>query len=268
MKKKMTLILSIICIIYSCIACIQISGVEQKTKIKNLAYDFKKSADHMVYIKEKGKYEAYFVLSKDYYGKTLLMRYYLLDEARKFNIYEQNGACNAYYPNSLMDKFLSKDFYNNLSPKMRDIILDMDIDITTRESIDVGHILETEKLKRKIFLLSTYEVNAPESSLEAHEGIRLKYFLDSHDGRIRLAYKKNNTTEPYPYWLRTAHTWDDYDVTSITYMESDGIFKSVIANTSVDTDFYVRPIFCVEGNTPVFKKDIGDKKLGKVYVIE
>ena len=268
MKKKMTLILSIICIIYSCIACIQISGVEQKTKIKNLAYDFKKSADHMVYIKEKGKYEAYFVLSKDYYGKTLLMRYYLLDEARKFNIYEQNGACNAYYPNSLMDKFLSKDFYNSLSPKMKKIILDMDIDITTKESIDVGHILETEKLKRKIFLLSTYEVNAPESSLEAHEGIRLKYFLDSHDGRIRLAYKKNNTTEPYPYWLRTAHTWDDYDVTSITYMESDGIFKSVIANTSVDTDFYVRPIFCVEGNTPVFKKDIGDKKLGKVYVIE
>ena len=264
----MTLILSIICIIYSCIACIQISGVEQKTKIKNLAYDFKKSADHMVYIKEKGKYEAYFVLSKDYYGKTLLMRYYLLDEARKFNIYEQNGACNAYYPNSLMDKFLSKDFYNSLSPKMKKIILDMDIDITTKESIDVGHILETEKLKRKIFLLSTYEVNAPESSLEAHEGIRLKYFLDSHDGRIRLAYKKNNTTEPYPYWLRTAHTWDDYDVTSITYMESDGIFKSVIANTSVDTDFYVRPIFCVEGNTPVFKKDIGDKKLGKVYVIE
>ena len=264
----MTLILSIICIICSCIGCIQISGVEQKTEIKNLAYDFKKSADHMVYIKEKGKYEAYFVLSKDYYGKTLLMRYYLLDEARKFNVYEGNGACNAYYPNSVMDKFLSKDFYNNLSPKMRDIILDMDIDITTKESIEPGPILETEKLKRKIFLLSTYEVNAPESSLEAHEGIRLKYFLDSHDGRIRLAYKKNNTTEPYPYWLRTAHTWDDYDVTSITYMESDGIFKSVIANTSVDTDFYVRPIFCVEGNTLVFKKDIGDKKLGKVYVIE
>ena len=264
----MTLVLSIICIICSCIACIQISGVEQKTEIKNLAYDFKKSADHMVYIKEKGKYEAYFVLSNDYYGKTLLMRYYLLDEARKFNVYEGNGACNAYYPNSVMDKFLSKDFYNNLSPKMRDIILDMDIDITTKESIEPGPILETEKLKRKIFLLSTYEVNAPESSLEAHEGIRLKYFLDSHDGRIRLAYKKNNTTEPYPYWLRTAHTWDDYDVTSITYMESDGIFKSVIANTSVDTDFYVRPIFCVEGNTLVFKKDIGDKKLGKVYVIE
>ena len=55
MKKKMTLVLSIICIICSCIACIQISGVEQKTEIKNLAYDFKKSADHMVYIKENGK---------------------------------------------------------------------------------------------------------------------------------------------------------------------------------------------------------------------
>ena len=93
----MTLILSIICIICSCIACIQISGVEQKTEIKNLAYDFKKSADHMVYIKENGKYEAYFVLSNDYYGKTLLMRYYLLDEARKFNVYEQNGACNVSY---------------------------------------------------------------------------------------------------------------------------------------------------------------------------
>ena len=268
MKKKMTLVLSIICIICSCIACIQISGVEQKTEIKNLAYDFKKSTDHMVYIKEKGKYEAYFVLSNDYYGKTLLMRYYLLDEARKFNVYEGNGACNAYYPNSLMDKFLSKDFYNNLSPKMKKIILDMDIDITTKESIKIGHILKTEKLKRKIFLLSTYEVNAPRDSLEAHEGIRLKYFLDSPDGDVRIAYTKSTNNEPYPYWLRTANTWNDYDVSSVVYVERDGVLKSSVTTTQVDADFYVRPIFCVEGNTLVFKKDIGDKKLGKVYVIE
>ena len=270
MKKKMTLILIIICITYSCIGCIQISGVEHKTQIKKLAYDFKKSADHMVYIKENGTYEAYFVLSNDYYGKTLLMRYYLLDKARKFNIYEGNGACNAYYPNSLMDKFLSKDFYNSLSPKMKKIILDMDIDITTKESIDVGHILETEKLKRKIFLLSAYEVNARNHSLEAHEGIRLKYFSDSHTGKTKIAYIKDNTIEPYPYWLRTAHTWDDYTVTGVAYVhdkKKDEI-RGMIVAPMVNIDSYVRPIFCVEGNTLVFKKDIGDKKLGKVYVIE
>ena len=268
MKKKMTLILSIICVIFSCIACIQISGVEQKTEIKNLAYDFKKSADHMVYIKEKGKYESYFVLSKDYYGKTLLMRYYLLDEARKFNVYEGNGACNAYYPNSLIDKFLSEDFYNSLSPKMRDIILDMNIDITTKESIEPGPILETEKLKRKIFLLSAYEVNAPENSLRAHEGIRLKYFTDSEYWIKRLGYTKKG--EMLPYWLRTASTWFDYTVTGVTYLEGDkkDEIRGIVVDPPVNADFYVRPVFCVEGNTPVFKKDIGDKKLGKVYVIE
>ena len=144
----------------------------------------------------------------------------------------------------------------------------MDIDITTKESIKIGHILETEKLKRKIFLLSTYEVNAPRDSLEAHEGIRLKYFLDSPDREVRIAYTKSTNTEPYPYWLRTANTWNDYDVSSVVYVERDGVLKSSVTTTQVDADFYVRPIFCVEGNTLVFKKDIGDKKLGKVYVIE
>ena len=189
-----------ICIALSCIGCIRFSrGKKTEIPIKKLAYDTKKKGEHIVYIKEGGEYEPYFVLTKKYYGKTLLMRYYVLDQPRAFNIYEGNGFHNAYYPNSLMDCFLSNDFFHTLSPKMQELILEMDIDITTEESIAAGPILETEKLRRKIFLLSAYEVDAPELELVAHEGIKLKYFADAPDGDIRIGHKKNGETTNY--WL-------------------------------------------------------------------
>ena len=260
MKRQRILLLGIaICIALSCIGCIRFSGGKKtEIPIKKLAYDTKKKGEHIVYIKEKSGYEPYFVLTKNYYGKTLLMRYYLLDQARAFNIYERNGAHNAYYPNSLMDCFLSNDFFHTLSPKMQELILEMDIDITTEESIDAGPILETEKLRRKIFLLSAYEVDAPESSLVAHEGIKLKYFADAPDGDIRIACYKNGET--MNYWLRSAHTWDDYTVTGVS--DDQGIVGSV----EVNGELAVRPIFCIEGDTPVYKKKISDMKTG--YVIE
>ena len=186
------------------------------------------------------------------------MRYYVLDQPRTFNIYEGNGFHNAYYPNSLMDCFLFNDFFHTLSPKMQELILEMDIDITTEESIAAGPVLETEKLRRKIFLLSAYEVDAPESSLVAHEGIKLKYFADAPDGDIRIACYKNGET--MNYWLRSAHTWDDYTVTSVS--DDQGIVGSV----EVNGELAVRPIFCIEGSTPVYKKKISDMKTG--YVIE
>ena len=91
-----------------CIACTKFESENGNPRpIKELAYD-ENGKENYVYIKENNEYEAYMVLSKDYYGKTLLMRKFLLDEPRAFNIYERNGAHNAYYPNSLMDVFLSK----------------------------------------------------------------------------------------------------------------------------------------------------------------
>ena len=248
-----------ICIALSCIGCIRFSrGKKTEIPIKKLAYDTKKKGEHIVYIKEGGEYEPYFVLTKKYYGKTLLMRYYVLDQPRAFNIYEGNGFHNAYYPNSLMDCFLSNDFFHTLSPKMQELILEMDIDITTEESIAAGPILETEKLRRKIFLLSAYEVDAPELELVAHEGIKLKYFADAPDGDIRIGHKKNGETTNY--WLRSAHTWDDYTVTSVSGIEG------IVGEAQVHAELAVRPIFCIEGDTPVYKKKISDMKTG--YVIE
>ena len=260
MKRQRILLLGIaICIALSCIGCIRFSrGKKTEIPIKKLAYDTKKKGEHIVYIKEGGEYEPYFVLTKKYYGKTLLMRYYVLDQPRAFNIYEGNGFHNAYYPNSLMDCFLSNDFFHTLSPKMQELILEMDIDITTEESIAAGPILETEKLRRKIFLLSAYEVDAPELELVAHEGIKLKYFADAPDGDIRIGHKKNGETTNY--WLRSAHTWDDYTVTSVSGIEG------IVGSVEVDGELAVRPIFCIEGSTPVYKKKISDMKTG--YVIE
>ncbi len=260
MKRRTILLLGIaICIALSCIGCIRLSrGKKTEIPIKKLAYDTKKRGKHIVYIKEKSGYEPYFVLTKNYYGKTLLMRYYLLDQPRIFNIYEGNGAHNAYYPNSLMDCFLSNDFFHTLSPKMQELILETDIDITTEESIAAGPVLETEKLRRKIFLLSSYEVDGPESTLTANEGIKLKYFADAPDGKIRIACYKNGET--MNYWLRTAYTWDDYEVTSV----ADD--RGIVGGAQVHAELAVRPIFCIEGSIPVYKKKMGTLKTG--YVIE
>ena len=260
MKRQRILLLGIvICIALSCIGCIRFSGGKKtEIPIKKLAYDTKKKGEHIVYIKEKSGYEPYFVLTKNYYGKTLLMRYYLLDQARAFNIYEGNGFHNAYYPNSLMDCFLSNDFFHTLSPKMQELVLEMDIDITTEESIAAGPILETEKLRRKIFLLSSYEVDGPESTLETQEGIKLKYFVDASDGKIRIACYKNGET--MNYWLRTAYTWYDYEVSCV----NDD--RGIVGAAEVHGELAVRPIFCIEGDTLVYKKKISDMKTG--YVIE
>ena len=260
MKRQRILLLGIaICVLFSYIGyAVFLEENTTPIPIEQLAYDTKRIGKHIVYIKEDGEYESYFVLTKNYYGKTLLMRYYLLDQPRAFNIYEGNGFHNAYYPNSLMDCFLSNDFFHTLSPKMQELILEMDIDITTEESIAAGPILETEKLRRKIFLLSAYEVDAPESSLVAHEGIKLKYFADAPDGDIRIGHKKNGET--VNYWLRSAHTWDDYTVTSVSGIEG------IVGSVEVNGELTVRPIFCIEGSTPVYKKKINDMKTG--YVIE
>ena len=260
MKRQRILLLGIaICVLFSYIGyAVFLEENTTPIPIEQLAYDTKRIGKHIVYIKEGGEYEPYFVLTKNYYGKTLLMRYYLLDQARAFNIYEGNGFHNAYYPNSLMDCFLSNDFFHTLSPKMQELILEMDIDITTEESIAAGPILETEKLRRKIFLLSAYEVDAPELELVAHEGIKLKYFADAPDGDIRIGHKKNGETTNY--WLRSAHTWDDYTVTSVSGIEG------IVGSVEVDGELAVRPIFCIEGSTPVYKKKISDMKTG--YVIE
>ena len=260
MKRQRILLLGIaICVLFSYIGyAVFLEENTTPIPIERLAYDTKRIGKHIVYIKEDGEYEPYFVLTKNYYGKTLLMRYYLLDQPRAFNIYEGNGFHNAYYPNSLMDCFLSNDFFHTLSPKMQELILEMDIDITTEESIAAGPILETEKLRRKIFLLSAYEVDAPELELVAHEGIKLKYFADAPDGDIRIGHKKNGETTNY--WLRSAHTWDDYTVTSVSGIEG------IVGSVEVNGELAVRPIFCIEGDTPVYKKKISDMKTG--YVIE
>lgn len=144
--NKLKYILVLVTVGLLCVACTKFESENSNPRpIKELAYDNLFGKENYVYIKENDEYEPYMVLSKDYYGKTLLMRKFLLDEPRAFNIYEANGFRNAYYPNSLMDVFLSNEFYNTLSPKIKELILEMDIDITTEESVSAGPVLETEK---------------------------------------------------------------------------------------------------------------------------
>lgn len=118
--------------------------------------------------------------------------------------------------------------------------------------------METEKLKRKVFLLSSYEVDAPESPLQAEEGKRLQFFSDVEESEVWIAYTKGG--EAGTYWLRTAEIWDDYTVTSVS--GADG----AVGALPVEASLAVRPVFTVEADTPVFKKELPD--FGMIYVIE
>lgn len=230
---------------------------KDQTVIKKLAHDAWTKVNPLVYVLENETYEPYVVVTKDYFGKTLLMRKFVLDENRPFNDYdcEDGDYSLSYFKDSLIDKFLSEDFYNSLSSKTKELISPVDIDITTKESIISGPVLESEKLNRKVFLLSAYEVGGTISSLEVKEGKKLSYFEKTENC---IGYYKNGS--PGFYWLRTAHTWSNDTVMILWSFDGGTRFMPI------DSELAVRPVFCLEGSTPVFKKEV--KGRGQVYVLE
>ncbi len=222
-----------------------------------LAYDNLPKKERLVYLVENGAYEPYIVLTKDYYGNVLLLRKYVMDERRAFNIYHADGFNDAYYPDSWMDRFLSDDFYDMLSPVTQSKIVAVDIDITTKESIGIGRE-EMEKITRKVFLLSYYEITGFDSPVSANEGIVLSYFTDMPKSEDRIGYFKNG--ESMNFWLRTPNTGFD----SMIYNVSDS--EGMIGPSQVINELGVRPVFCMSGDTKVFQKEV--EGLGSVYVIE
>ena len=106
MKQGFKIFISLT-VIWGVYALVQLN---RQVTVKDIAFDnilsiINKLDGYTVYLKEKGGYEPYLVLSKNYsgYGNVLLLRKYLLDEERIFNEAEGYGA---YYEDSRIDSYL------------------------------------------------------------------------------------------------------------------------------------------------------------------
>ena len=116
MKQGFKIFISLT-VIWGVYALVQLN---RQVTVKEIAFDnilsiINKLDGYTVYLKEKGGYEPYLVLSKNYngYGNVLLLRKYLLDEERIFNEEKRWGA---YYEDSKIDSYLNTEFKQTLSP--------------------------------------------------------------------------------------------------------------------------------------------------------
>ena len=192
-----------------------------------------------VYVKENNNYEPYLVITDNYNGNMLLLRKYLCNEQIYFSGEKSHGSNGGYYPCSHIDNYLNTEFLSLFSHEMQEKIISSQIDVSALDSISGGGaIRNTEKISRKIFLLSATELNI-KSGMALREGTPLKYFKDNKNV---IAYTDDNT--PQVQWLRSAYLWDDIQAWTIGCEGEYG-------GSSVSLEFYFRPAFCIDKNTNI-----------------
>ena len=213
--------------------------------VSNLSHDGHESNTNIIYVRENDDYVPYIVLTNYYNNKTLLLRQYVLNEKRVINNYF------SYYPSSSVDRFLNNVFIFFFTD-LKDKIVDSDITVLSRSAIN-NETLETETVSRKVFLLSTTELDLDDVDIE---GTPLSYFLDREN---RIAY---NGSEKAQWWLRTPDTADK----NVTYSINGN--NVVIAEES-DKELYVRPAFCVDPSLKIRQRtDIQNRKKLWTFVVD
>lgn len=249
MKQKQTLItvLMLMLVLSSCSK----NGSSQNEKlntipqtIKEIAYDFDNSWGNRIYLLEDGKYTPFIVLSSNYNSNCLVMREYLLEEAIAYNTAGEYGS---YYKDSIVDQFLSDTYYSMLSDSLKDVIVDSEIMITTKNAIDT-HADETEMVTRKIFLLSANEVNASLGSLTVKEGDVISYFK-AVKNRIALY----ETLEAGTWMLRTPALSGGNTVVGVG--DDGSIGMGGINGMDGLSENALRPVFCVPLETPILQSE-------------
>lgn len=227
--------------------------LNRQVTVKDIAFDnilsiINKLDGYTVYLKEKGGYEPYLVLSKNYngYGNVLLLRKYLLDEERIFNEAEGYGA---YYEDSKIDSYLNTEFKQTLSPKVQKQLVTSQLEITALSSVgSVGD--DTISIPRQVFLLSHRELSLPKSGMAAKEGKRLLYMINTAH-----AIAKTKEGEALEYWLRTSYT--EHDTTIWTFRSPltpnyAALWDMTIKSLAVRS---VRPAFCIKKDTKLERKE-------------
>jgi hypothetical protein len=230
---------------------------DEKSILKELAYDVAPQLGYTVYVDENGVYEPYLILTEDYDGNVLLLRENLLKNTMPFNendrhmwaSYEYGG----YYEGSSVDNYLNTVFFNSLGQSIQDSIVSSEIVITDKASLGVtGNT--TASISRKVFLLSLVELNGANSYASVTEGKVLRFFKDDYNRRS-AAYPDGDAGV---YWTRTPETWETYTVFTIG--------KDGVGSGSADIASGVRPAFCLEKSTKVVQRtDVVDGQM--VYTI-
>ena len=222
------------------------SDQSMKNTLRSLAYG-KKEADCIIYCKENGRYEPYLVLTSDYHGAALLLRKEVLSEERQYS--EHFG----YYKDSLIDRYLTSEFFEQLEPELQKKIIPMDISITSMESLAVSGE-QTEQIKRTVFLPAASELGICVEGCNTEEGQTLRYFKDQ-DHR---AATRNGVAAGW--WLRSSYTVYESTACAIT---PDNRFDGI----GVEAYFGVRPAFCLDGELKV-KKSNEVRPGEEVYVLD
>lgn len=248
--KKLILFLIILLIFLGMSGCenksenIENNINQPPTVLGDIAYDVNKDYGYRVYIKEDDKYCPYLVLTNDYNGNCLLLREYLLNE---FTYYNLPGEYGSYYKNSHIDEYLNNVYYQRLSDDLKDIIINSQIEITTKNAIDT-HKKETEIISRKIFLLSANEVNSGLAYIPTKEGPVLSYFKNIEN---RIALHEDGKADSW--MIRTPALEDGNTVIAVGYDGSIGVGGINGLNEIYESS--VRPAFCLSNETRIVQRD-------------
>lgn len=258
---------------------------EDKQTVSELAFNENIFCDNTVYIKENNYITPYIVLTSNYNnsGNTLVIRKYVLnteyilnegngiddiESKRKTNKYKD--CTTSYYPNTVIDKILNEDSYIRRF-EIDDMIIPSEFEVTN-EKLD-----ETEKIERRIFLLSAKELGKQKQYVTLNEGNTLSYFLFKPteaiskiltskldaNGNDYLAEDKVNS------WTRSRNI----TVRQIlgTVINKDGDIETYDVNHN---SAYIRPAFCIPGNAVLSKskrkvlKSNGKTEIKDVYYID
>jgi len=238
MKKKIVRgiwVLLVLCLLGLGSGYIIVTVGKKAETLGELAYDENKRFGYTVYIKEDSNYVPYLVLTSDYNGQALLLREELMDKTYVFH--EDGYGYANYYKDSSIDSFLNEEFVMLLEPNIQAAIVDSEIIITAKESIEKP-IEETEIIVRKVFLLSYAELGFTLFGAVLEEGETLAYFQNPKN---RVAYRRE---VPTSWWLRSPELgW---------FNVACGINEEMGMGTApVTNEHGVRPAFCLSNDLEV-----------------
>lgn len=239
-------------------------GVQPET-IRDLAYDVNFRQGYTVYIQEGEDYHPYLVITENYNnsGKVLLLRKYLMDEARYFDEW-RGGYELGYYEDSEMDCYLNEEYADSLAPEVRKAMEEVEITITTPYNLWSGNGeegIDTMEIKRQVFLLAYTEISIKKSRLVNNEGELLPYFdVEILNEKRRLA-SREYTEYTDNYWTRSTYR-SGGAAGMIAVVSSQG----AVGKASIMHVLNVRPAFCVNPDTKLIEST--DAVSGKtVYLL-
>ena len=198
-------------------------------------------SDYTVLLMERGHLTPYLVLTDDFEGsgKCLLLRKYLLENPR---VRDEVKEYSAYYASCYVDEYLDTQFSRTLMESLGSLLEPTEITITRRDALRNGEGT-TERIGRRVFLLSCTEVGCdlPDDVLE--EGEPLAYFAFD-DSRV----VRTEDGEMIRWALRSPVTRYDNVICGI---DTEGHVVTDLVGCFGGADRYsngIRPALCLDGD--------------------